>query len=56
MSKLGRPKLPKNKAREVFSLRFSKDEISGMTRTAKHYGLKVREWARKCLLDNLSDK
>ena len=52
MPKLGRPKLPKNKARKVFSLRFSKDELSAMERTAKRVGKKVREWARNCLIDN----
>lgn len=50
--KLGRPKLPKHKTREVFSLRFSSEEMAAMKRTAKRLGKKVREWARDCLLSN----
>jgi predicted HicB family RNase H-like nuclease len=54
MSKRGRPKLPKRKTKGVFSLRFSKDELAAMSRTAKRSGQKIREWARKCLLETVS--
>jgi Mobilization protein NikA len=55
MPKPGRPKLPKNRARKVFSVRFSKEELDSMKRTAKRSGKKVREWARNCLLDSVHD-
>jgi hypothetical protein len=43
--------MPKNKTRQVFSLRFSQDELAAMTRAAKRSGQAVREWARKYLLE-----
>jgi hypothetical protein len=52
MAKRGRPKLPKNKTRTVFSLRFSKDELTQMEKAAKRSGKKIREWARKCLIES----
>jgi len=52
MAKRGRPRLPKKKARGVFTLRFSQEELDAMERTAKRSGKKLREWARKCLLDS----
>ena len=46
MAKRGRPKLPKRKARTVFSLRFSSEELAKMNRAAKKGKKKLREWAR----------
>ena len=50
----GRPKLPEHKARQVFSLRFSTEEMDTMKRKAIRMGKKVRQWARDCLLDSAS--
>jgi len=50
IKKRGRPPLPKNKTRDVFSLRFSRDELAEMNRAAKQADQGVREWARNCLL------
>jgi len=43
--------MPKNKTRQVFSLRFSQEEMEAMTRAAKQSSQTVREWARKHLLE-----
>jgi hypothetical protein len=48
----GRPKLPEHKARQVFSLRFSTEEMDTMKRKAGRVGQKLRVWARDCLLDS----
>ena len=50
-SKMGRPKLPKDEKRKVFSLRFSKPELDRIKHAAKKDGLKVTKWARKALLE-----
>jgi hypothetical protein len=50
MSKAGRPKLPKNKARTVFSIRCSPDERKRMEKAAKRARAKLSEWARNELL------
>ena len=48
--KMGRPKLPKNEARAVFSLRFSPIERKRIDEAAKRAGKRVTAWARESLL------
>jgi predicted HicB family RNase H-like nuclease len=49
--KKGRPKLPENQTKEVFSLRFSKDDLKSFQNAAARSGATVRTWATKLLLD-----
>jgi predicted HicB family RNase H-like nuclease len=42
--KMGRPKLPPEKKRKVFPLRFSADELSLFASAAKAKKLSLREW------------
>lgn len=48
--KKGRPKLPENQTKSVFSLRFSKDDLKLLQTAADRSGMKLREWATKHLL------
>jgi predicted HicB family RNase H-like nuclease len=48
--KMGRPKLPKDEAKKVFSIRFSKRERDKINHAAKKAGEPVTKWARKALL------
>jgi len=48
--KIGRPKLPKGEAKELFSLRLSKEDRKTIERAAKKAGSKVTKWARETLL------
>jgi hypothetical protein len=49
-SKMGRPKLPKDEKRKVFSLRVSKPEWERISHAAKKAGEPETRWARKALL------
>ena len=49
-SKMGRPKLPKDEKRKVFSLRVSKPEWERIRAAAKKEGEPETRWARKTLL------
>ena len=49
-SKMGRPKLPKDEKRKVFSLRVSKQEWGRIKDAAKKAGEPETRWARKALL------
>jgi len=46
---MGRPKLPKGEQKQVFSTRFTSDEISAYEKAAKAKGLGLREWVRETL-------
>ena len=48
--KIGRPKLPRGEAKDLFSLRLSKDERHRIEHAAKKAGVKVTTWARETLL------
>jgi len=48
--KIGRPKLPKNEARKVFSLRFSAIERKRIEDAADKAKQPVTQWARETLL------
>lgn len=48
--KIGRPKLPKNEKKTVFSLRLSAIEATQIERAAKQAGEPVTRWARTALL------
>jgi hypothetical protein len=48
--KMGRPKLPKDEKRKVFSLRVSKPEWERVKTAAKKAGQPVTRWARETLL------
>lgn len=47
---MGRPKLPKDEKRKVFSLRLSKPEWQRIKDAAKKEGEPETRWARKTLL------
>jgi len=47
---MGRPTLPKNEKRKVFSLRFSKPEREQIKKAAKKADQPVTKWAREALL------
>lgn len=47
---MGRPKLPKDEKRRVFSLRVSKPEWERISHAAKKAGEPETRWARKALL------
>jgi len=49
-SKMGRPKLPKDEKRKVFSLRVSKQEWGRIKDAAKKAGKPETKWARETLL------
>jgi hypothetical protein len=49
-SKMGRPKLPKDEKRKVFSLRVSKQEWGMIKDAAEKAGEPETRWARKALL------
>jgi len=49
-AKMGRPKLPKDEKRRVFSLRLSKPEWEQIKHAAKKAGEPETRWARKALL------
>jgi predicted HicB family RNase H-like nuclease len=48
--KIGRPKLPKGKAKAVFSLRLSPPDQRQIETAAKRNGKPVTQWARETLL------
>lgn len=48
--KIGRPSLPKNEKKRVFSLRLSAIELNAIERAALSVGEPVTTWARKALL------
>ena len=48
--KIGRPKLPKGKAKAVFSLRLSEPDQRRIESAAKQSGKPVTQWAREALL------
>ncbi len=48
--KIGRPKLPKGKAKAVFSLRLSSEDQRQIDSAAKRSGKPVTQWAREKLL------
>jgi hypothetical protein len=51
--KLGRPVLPKGKAKDALvQVRFSDLEKAKLARRAKKEGLKLSEWARQTLIKN----
>jgi hypothetical protein len=52
--RMGRPKLPKNQARGVFSIRCSALERKQIEAAAKRTGKKPTEWARIALLRDSS--
>jgi hypothetical protein len=47
---IGRPRLPKGKAKEVFALRLAPEERKSIERAAKEAGLRATEWARNAML------
>jgi len=49
-SKMGRPKLPKDEKRKVFSLRVSKPEWARIKDAAQKAGKPETRWAREALL------
>jgi len=49
-AKMGRPKLPKDEKRQVFSLRVSKAEWGKIKDAAKKAGEPETRWARKAIL------
>jgi len=49
-SKMGRPTLPKDEKRKVFSLRLSKPEWQRIKTAAKKAGEPETKWAREALL------
>jgi len=49
--KKGRPKLPADQTKEVFSLRFSREILKQFQKSADKSGMKLRAWATKQLLD-----
>jgi hypothetical protein len=53
-SKMGRPKLPKGKQRQVFSTRFTRDEIAQFARAARRAKQTLREWIASTLTDRAS--
>ena len=50
MKRMGRPRLPKNQAKEVFSLRLADNERKAIEAAAKRAGQKATEWARNAML------
>jgi hypothetical protein len=50
ITKIGRPKLPKGQAREVFPIRLSAAERSAVIKAAKAADKKPTEWARNAML------
>lgn len=48
--KIGRPKLPKDEAKKIFSLRLSKHERKQIKHAAEKSGRPVSKWAREALL------
>ena len=48
--KMGRPKLPKDEDKKVFSLRLSKHERKRIKEAAERDGRPVTKWAREALL------
>jgi hypothetical protein len=48
--RMGRPPLPKNEAKKVFSLRLSAIEQNRIETAAKRAGEPVTQWARTALL------
>lgn len=47
----GRPKLPDNESKQVFSLRLSAIEKQAIETASTKSGKKAREWAREILLE-----
>ena len=47
---MGRPPLAEGKAKDVFTLRLSHDELSEIVAAATRSGQPVRQWARDVLL------
>lgn len=51
-AKPGRPPVPRKLAKgALLSVRFSEDERRALERAAEREGLRMSEWARRCLLD-----
>jgi uncharacterized protein (DUF1778 family) len=50
MKKLGRPALPENKAKKVFSFRLSDDERNKIEIAAKRENKPITKWARDVLI------
>ena len=48
---MGRPKLPKDDAREVYPLRLSKNEKASLQAAADACELKLPDWIRKTLTE-----
>lgn len=48
---MGRPKLPRDDARDVYPLRLSKNEKSAFLAAATATGLKLPDWIRKTLTE-----
>jgi len=51
MSKIGRPKLPKDKAKKLFPLRLSDVERDALQKAADKESMKLPDWVRKTLAD-----
>ena len=49
--KMGRPVLPKKALRQVFSTRFTTEQIAAFEKAAKRDGLTLREWVEKYLVE-----
>jgi uncharacterized protein (DUF1778 family) len=47
---IGRPKLPRGKVKEVFTLRLAPEERKAIEKAAKVAGLRATEWARNAML------
>ncbi len=50
----GRPRLPDEETRKLFSVRMSEQERSKIESAAKASGEKISQWARKQLLASIS--
>ena len=53
--KIGRPELPENQKRQVFSIRLSTDERAAIERAADGAGVGVQDWIRATLLRATND-
>jgi hypothetical protein len=54
-AKMGRPKLPKDERRGVFSVRFTPAERAAIDLAAKSAGMGPTEWARQKLLGGINE-
>ena len=53
--KIGRPELPENEKRQVFSIRLSADERAAIERAAEGVAMGVQDWIRAALLRAAND-